>query len=359
MALDPQLVAWLAAQADGLDTGSSDPEAILARLADAGLPRIGVPQALGGSGGDTGDAILAIAEVAAHSLTAAFILWGQRTFIEYLLQSPNAGLRERLLPRLFSGDIAGATGLSNAMKHLCGIEALQVKATPRGDRPEEGWTLDGHLPWVTNLRRQGFVFALAADDTASGKPAIFALPDNIPGVRRSEDLDLIALRSSNTAALDMQGVAVGAEWLIHDDARRFLPAVRPAFLGLQCGMSIGHARAGLAYVAATLRSNREVLRAEWQQLTADLETQQAALLAGVADGRFEANPAALFQLRIRLAEIAAAAIGLELQARGGAAYLHSHTDGFLRRWREAAFVPVVTPSLLQLKTELGKQAVAA
>lgn len=355
MTLDPRLVQWLETQADGLDAGSSDPAAILSRLAQAGLPRVGVPEALGGSGGDTGEAILAIAAVAAHSLTAAFILWGQRTFTEYLLQSPNAGLRERLLPALLDGETAGATGLSNAMKHLCGIEALSVRATPAG----EGWVVDGHLPWVTNLRRQGFVFALAADDGAGGRPAIFALPDHLPGISRSEDLDLIALRGSNTAALDMAGVQVGAEWLIHDDGRAYLPAVRPAFLGLQCGMSIGHARAGLAYVESTLHSNRDVLRREWQQLSRDLDGQQAVLLAGVADGRFRARPAELFQVRIRLAEIAGAAIGLELQARGGAAYLQGQTGSFLRRWHEAAFVPVVTPSLLQLKTELGRQALAA
>ena len=30
-------------------------------------------------------------------------------------------------------------------------------------------------------------------------------------------------------------------------------------------------------------------------------------------------------------------------------------DGFARRWREAAFLPIVTPSLVQLKTELAKR----
>ena len=34
-------------------------------------------------------------------------------------------------------------------------------------------------------------------------------------------------------------VYLGRDWLLHEDARQFLPAVRPAFLGLQCGMAIG------------------------------------------------------------------------------------------------------------------------
>ena len=40
---------------------------------------------------------------------------------------------------------------------------------------------------------------------------------------------------------------------------------------------------------------------------------------------------------------------------GGAAYLKPAGDGFARRWREAAFLPIVTPSLVQLKTELAKR----
>ncbi|MCE6983892.1 acyl-CoA dehydrogenase, partial [Pseudomonas frederiksbergensis] len=32
---------------------------------------------------------------------------------------------------------------------------------------------------------------------------------------------------------------------------------------------------------------------------------------------------------------------------------------FARRWRESAFVPIVTPSLVQLRAELQRQASAA
>ena len=45
-----------------------------------------------------------------------------------------------------------------------------------------------------------------------------------------------------------------------------------------------------------------------------------------------------------------------LQASGGKAYLTAHGGGFARRWRESVFVPIVTPSLVQLRTELQRQA---
>ena len=44
----------------------------------------------------------------------------------------------------------------------------------------------------------------------------------------------------------------------------------------------------------------------------------------------------------------------QLMASGGRAYLKNHGASFARRWREAAFVPIVTPSLSQLRTELAR-----
>ncbi len=229
--LDPTLSDWLDRQADALDRGDADPAALLPRLAAAGVLGLAVEERLGGAGGTLAEAVERVAAVAARSLTAAFVFWGQRAFIEYLLQSPNQELRQRLLGDLLAGRLAGATGLSNAMKFLSGIEALQVVAHAE----EAGWRLDGRLPWVTNLRSGDFVVAAAIEHGEGGKPFVLAIPEGLAGLQRSADLRLLGLQCSNTAALDLRAVAVGRDWLLHDDARQFLPRVRPAFLGLQCG----------------------------------------------------------------------------------------------------------------------------
>ena len=63
-------------------------------------------------------------------------------------------------------------------------------------------------------------------------------------------------------------------------------------------------------------------------------------------------------LRIALAESVQQAVMLELQASGGRAYLVDRDRSFARRWRESAFIPIVTPSLTQLQVELAKHAAA-
>ncbi|KWV87885.1 hypothetical protein PFLmoz3_02579 [Pseudomonas fluorescens] len=103
-------------------------------------------------------------------------------------------------------------------------------------------------------------------------------------------------------------------------------------------------------------ASRTVLRDELEALRATLDHLVSELKKGLLAGRFTAEPIPLFKLRIALAETAASAVQLELQASGGKAYLTAHGSGFARRWRESAFVPIVTPSLVQLRTELHRQA---
>ncbi|MGF6781919.1 acyl-CoA dehydrogenase family protein [Paraburkholderia sp. GAS334] len=356
--LDASLTDWLYSNATRLDTGTDLKGDVVPRMASAGLFRIGVPAALGGSGGDTIDAIASIAAVAERSLTAAFVLWGHRSLIEYLLHSPNAALRERLLPALLVGTLAGASGLSNAMKFLCGIESLQIEAAPESDSAGI-WRLNGKMAWVTNLRPERFVVA-AAVSYRDGRPsAILAIPNDAPGLTRSADLDLIALRGSNTAALRLENVPADADWLIHPDAQAFVPAVRPAILGLQCGLSIGLARRSLAEARRAAETPRSILGQQVEMCASELATACALLSCGIADGSLRVLPNRLFELRIRMASLVADAVNLELEASGGRGYLRDAELGFDRRWRESALIPIVTPSVVQLKSQLAEQARSA
>lgn len=342
---------WLAAHAEALDADATQAAQVVPRLAAAGLFRLGVPREWGGEG-RIDDAVEAIAGVAEQSLSAAFSFWGQRAFIEYLLQSPNAALRERWLPLLLDGTQAGATGLSNAMKFLGGIEALAIVAKTRADGA--GWVLEGSVPWCTNLRSNNFVTAVAVAREDGGAPLIVALPSDRAGLARSPDLDLIALRGSNTASLRIEGLAIDEADLLHADGQQFLPQARPAFLGLQCGLSIGLARAALD--AATQRSGagREVLEGPIEAQHQALRDATEALHAGLLSQRFFTHPVELFKLRLALSEIVQQAVQLELQASGGRAYHREPASSFARHWRESAFIPIVTPSVTQLRGELLK-----
>ena len=241
------------------------------------------------------------------------------------------------------------------MKYLSGIESMQIDATAQSDGR---WRLDGKLPWVTNLRTPSFVVA-AAVATNGAAPMVVALRNDLPGMQRSADLNLLGMRGSNTAAIRIDGAVIGAADVIHPDARTFLPRARPSFLGLQCGMSIGLARAAVSAAREFCGKAPTVLNEPITATAAGLQEVTNALYEGLADGRFASNAATLFRLRIRLAELVQRAVELELLASGGRAYLLDQDLGFARRWQEAAFIPIITPSLTQLQGELLKQMSAA
>ncbi|MEC5317782.1 acyl-CoA dehydrogenase family protein [Brenneria populi subsp. brevivirga] len=345
--LSETLRRWLSSHANELDQSDTQSGALLGHLADDGLFRIGIASGQGGEGMLT-DAMDAVSEVAGYSLTAAFVFWGHRTYIELLLRSSAPDLRERLLPDLLAGRLAGATGLSNAVKFLSGLEELQVAGRRHGD----GWRVDGRLHWVTNLQSVGFQVVTVVRPEDARAPFIASISSGLDGVKRSDDLQLMAMRGSATAALDFEQVAVAPSAILHPDAGAFLAQVRPRFLGLQCAMADGLARRILNNCREWLSSGH-VLYDEWRQLRQKHQDIRAQLWDGVREETFIQRPAEIFRLRIALIELVAQAIQQELALRGGKAYLSPEGDNFARRWRENAFLPLVTPSILQLRRQLA------
>ncbi|UVW51931.1 acyl-CoA/acyl-ACP dehydrogenase [Klebsiella variicola] len=348
--LHHSLREWLDDRAAELDRSSELSHALLLKLAQANLFRIGIAPALGGSGGTLLDAIDAISAVARHSLTAAFMFWGHRTYIDILTQAPQSALCDRILPDLLAGQLAGATGLSNAMKFLSGLEELQIGSVADG---KGGWRLSGQLHWVTNLQTRGFQAVTVVQPVGGGEPFIASIGSGLAGVSRSADLALMAMQGSATAALHFDDVALEKDGVIHSAARTFLPAVRPRFLGLQCGMALGLAECILDECRDRL-SDGHVLRGEWQTLAQRYRQIRSDLYAGVESQRFVQQPGELFRLRIGLVELAINGIQLELMLAGGRAYLSPQGDRTARRWRECAFLPLVTPSVVQLKQQLAR-----
>lgn len=344
----PSVWDWLEKNAVSLNNDNQAATQVLPQLGAAGLFRIGVPETQGGYGGTAFHAVQAIARVAEHSLTAAFVFWSQRVFIEYLLQADNQALRDKYLPALLEGTLAGATGLSNAMKFLSGIEGLQIEAQPN----EQGFKLDGKLPWVTNLNPAGFLVAAAVARTSDQQPMIVVLSSEDDGLLRSADLELSGMRGSNTAAIDLQGVHISVERVLDDNALSFCPAVRPEFLAFQCGLSLGLSKASLTATQQRIEHSAvwHLLAPRLQSLLQQLRSAELALKQGLHDKSFLTDPVALFEIRIQLAAVVQQSIALELEASGGGAYLQQYNQNFYRRLLESVFVPVLTPSLVQLQS---------
>lgn len=345
--LNAVLAVWLEEHAEALNVGEADVSlALLQQLGKADVFRQGVPKEFGGLGNNLLDAIEIISQVAEYSVTAAFVSWSQRTYIEYLLTAKADALHEFRFDELLAGEYAGATGLSNAMKFLSGLEPLQIQA----EVVEGGWKLNGKLPWVTNFHPAGFTVAVAAD--SSQGPLLFLVPSNRVGFDRQPNLELIGLNGSSTAAAILTDVIVSQDELLSDQATQYLTVIRPGFLGLQCALSIGLIKRSVQQVIANKHSS--LVNDQVSFIQEQLNKNLAALFTGLQSGQFVTQARRLFEIRIALSELTQHAIQLELCSTGGKCYLSLYEDGFTRRLKESAFIPIVTPSVLQLKTELSR-----
>ncbi|MGT2928938.1 acyl-CoA dehydrogenase family protein [Streptococcus dentasini] len=341
-------ISWLDDNAVALDQHSGAlADSLLERIAAQGVFRIGVPRELGGMGGSYQDVIDVLTELSYHSLTAAFISWGHRTFIENILASDNPYPRETWLDDILTGRVSAGTGLSNCVKYLSDIEELEVKVIE-----EDGhYYLHGRLPWVTNVRSDNYiaVFAAAYDQSDERPPLILAVPKSA-GIKRSQDLEFISLQGANTAALTFNMIPLDENWVLSRDAKRFIAETRSAFLGYQFGLAFGLAQRSLTEVETNLSANRLVLQDSYQDTLAELNRIKTHLYSGLeSPAYFLQHVRELFQLRIDIVQVVADSLLLELQAVGGRGYIKASNSSFARRWQEGAFLPIVSPSAVQLR----------
>lgn len=361
-----EVASWFANRARSVDRCQEPAQEGLHMLAARGLLSRGVPEALGGDGGGLMEMAEVIAAVAGSCLTSAFVLWCHRMFLEYVSSSGNPFLLEEVLPRALRVERFGATGLANAMKHVALLEELRVTAEPR----DGGYLLSGKLPWVSNLVGDRFVVAVAARSGSS--ITIIAVPGDIPGVRPGPRMPLFGLEGTASASLLFDEVQLDAKWAITRDGGAFLAKVRPVFLILQSALAWGLAESALASVYEKLSGPRRILEKEAERLDQALDRLVTELraIAGVYDAgaswpnrsEHDGTPSEAngrqdllyrsLKVRKELAELAVESTWLELEAAGGAGYL-SESDT-ARRLREAAFFPVQSPSLVQLRAELAR-----
>ena len=152
---------------------------------------------------------------------------------------------------------------------------------------------------------------------------------------------------------DFKDAYVGSDQVLSRDFHGFLQAVRPTFLVLQSAMCLGLTRTTVQQSKLGLTGVNSVFNTEVDGVGEKL-LQAQATLAGLAAAVGGPNPTTkkeLLSLRLAAAELSSASADLEIRTAGGKGY--ASRTAASRRYREAAFIPVQSPSEAQLRWELG------
>jgi alkylation response protein AidB-like acyl-CoA dehydrogenase len=340
--LTSDVVSQSADNASDLDQGDRDTRENLGLLARSGLLGLGAP----GNHDHTLPTMAAvIAEVAGHCLSTAFSVWAHRMTVEYLAAAATPWSLSTAANLTGTGAL-GVTGMASAFKDAAGCGSLDLAATPH----DGGYRLTGTLRWASNLYPDSVM--VTAAQTETGEKIVLALPLATDGVTIGNHFELLALGSTASSFLKLDNVYISEDQVLSRDIESFLNQVRPTFLVLQSAMCVGLARRCLDEVAPNLGGVNSAFAAEFESLTTELtavESQVAAFAAAVG-GPTSPVKRDLLTLRLGAADTVSAAAALEIRTAGGKGYAR-RTDAS-RRFREAAFIPVQSPSEAQLRWEL-------
>ncbi|NYT58257.1 acyl-CoA/acyl-ACP dehydrogenase [Alcaligenaceae bacterium] len=340
----------LAPIASAVDQEGHYPVEFLRKLGEAGGYAAAVPTSYEGLDAGLATQIEVTTQVARECGSTAFLVWCQSACAGYLLRSPNAAVRDRYLAAVTRGRILSGTGMSNAVKHLAGIENIHLKAR----REDNGYRVSGSLPWVSNIGNDHLIIVAASVDT--GGYVMLAVRGNAEGVSLHPCPEFSGLEGTQTLNVRLKDTLIPQEDILAhpEQFQDYLVSIKPGFVLGQVGM-------GLGIIQASLRTIREsnivssltnaFLDDQHDELAQELEVLQdkTQTLAELAD---QGDAAALDVLRLRLATS-------ELTLRtANSAVLHAGAKGYLmrhpaqRRQREAVFVAIVTPALKHLRKEI-------
>ncbi|MDT5349101.1 MAG: hypothetical protein QOH91_2388 [Mycobacterium sp.] len=341
--LDLELLADIGAQAGELDRGEEPSRRSFAALGARDLLALGAP---GNADGRLPEMAEVIRVISGACMSTAFSVWANRMAIEYLLTA-GTPFSTRSIEPLRAGTSLGVTAMASAFKDAAGCGSLELTATA----VKGGYEVSGPIRWASNLYADSTMVTAAKTD--SGEKLIVGLPLNTPGVVVGDHFKLLALDSTASSYLELKGAHIPSEQVLTNDFDGFLGAVRPTFLVLQSAICLGLARTCVEQSRLGLTGVNSVFSADVDLIAEGLaaaETTLANFTAAVG-GENAPTKKQLLSLRLRAAELSSASADLEIRTAGGKGYA-SRTPAS-RRYREAAFIPVQSPSEAQLRWELG------
>ncbi|OHV54209.1 acyl-CoA dehydrogenase family protein [Pseudofrankia sp. BMG5.36] len=135
------------------------PHEIIEQMKEMGLFGITIPEQYGGLGESLLTYALVVEEVARGWMSISGVINTHFILAYLLIQHGTEQQKQRLLPRMATGEIRGAFSMSEPG---CGSDVSAI--TTRADRDGDGYVLNGQKMWLTNGARAGIVATLVKTD---------------------------------------------------------------------------------------------------------------------------------------------------------------------------------------------------
>jgi alkylation response protein AidB-like acyl-CoA dehydrogenase len=174
-------------QAGHYDAADEFPEPIVAQMRELGLFGVTIPEAYGGMGLDLATYAMIVEELSRGWISISGIVNTHFIGSHLLMKFGTEAQRERLLPRMATGELRAAFSMSEP-ELGSDVAAIKTSATRGADGD---WAISGQKMWVTNGLLSGIVFVLVRTDRDADPPhrgLTCFIAEKEPGVAESPGL---------------------------------------------------------------------------------------------------------------------------------------------------------------------------
>jgi len=313
------------------DERQTFPHEIVKKLGPLGFLGVLVADEYGGAGLDYVSYALIVEELCRGDASVGITMWAHNSLCtNHIATFGSEAQKRRYLPRLASGEVLGAWGLTEPGS---GSDAAALRT--RAEWRDGEWVLNGSKAFITNASVGGIAVVLARTDPGQRSRGIsaFILERGTPGFRAGQPYRKLGLHASDTAELIFEDARVPATGLLGERGMGFVQAMQVLEGGriAMAAMAVGIADAALGQSVKYMNQRTAFGRtlAEFnglQGMLADVATEvevarlltlRAAYLKSA--GRPARHAAAMAKLFA--SETAMKAASKAVQIHGGAGYI--------------------------------------
>ncbi len=250
----PNLMAW--------DEKEHFPKDLFHEMGELGLLGILVPEAYGGSGYSYMDYVAVLEQISSVCGGIGLSVAAHNSLCTgHILQCANEAQKQKYLPRLASGQVIGAWGLTEPGS---GSDAGGLISTAK--KVDGGWLLNGTKNFITHAISAEIAVVLVGTDLSLKTRGIsaFILDKEMKGWGGGKKETKVGMRASETAQLVMDDCFVPDENLIGEvnagfpQAMKVLDGGRISIAALSLGIARGAFEAALKYAAERHQFNRSI-----------------------------------------------------------------------------------------------------
>jgi len=260
-----------------IDEESRFPAESIPKMAGLGLPGVGFPEELGGSGGGATEFCLVIEEISRVCAATGAILLASSGLVGIpILMHGNEDQKKRFLPPIAGGEMLGAFALTETG---AGSDPAAMETT--ATRRDKGYVLNGTKVFITNGAEAGIVLVFATIDKALRHKGItaFIVAKDSPGFSVGKHENKMGIRGSSTVELIFEDCFVPEANRLGNEGEGFriaintIDASRVAVAAQALGIAQGAFDRALAYAKERQQFGQPIINFQAiQWMLADMAT---------------------------------------------------------------------------------------